>query len=103
MMGLPASYDRLPYFFSDQYDLGLEYTGYVPAGGADRVVVRGDPAAREFIAFWLSGDRVLAGMNVNVWDVTGEIGELIRSGAPADPARLADPAVPLGEVLVPAE
>jgi 3-phenylpropionate/trans-cinnamate dioxygenase ferredoxin reductase subunit len=103
MLGLPASYDRLPYFFSDQYDLGLEYTGYVPAGGADRVVVRGDPAAREFIAFWLSGDRVLAGMNVNVWDVTGEIGELIRSGAPADPARLADPAVPLGEVLVPAE
>jgi 3-phenylpropionate/trans-cinnamate dioxygenase ferredoxin reductase subunit len=99
MLGLPASYDRLPYFFSDQYDLGLEYTGYVPPGGHVRVVFRGDPATRQFIAFWMSGDRVLAGMNVNVWDVTGPIGDLIRARSPIDPARLADPSVALEEML----
>jgi 3-phenylpropionate/trans-cinnamate dioxygenase ferredoxin reductase subunit len=99
MLGLPASYDRLPYFFSDQYDLGLEYTGYVPPGGHVPVVFRGDPATRQFIAFWMSGGRVLAGMNVNVWDVTGPIGDLIRAGSPVDPARLADPSVALEETL----
>ena len=99
MLGQPVSYDRLPYFFSDQYDLGLEYTGYVPPGGADAVVFRGDPAGREFIAFWTSGGCVLAGMNVNVWDVTGPIGDLIRSGARPDPAELADPAVPLTDLV----
>jgi 3-phenylpropionate/trans-cinnamate dioxygenase ferredoxin reductase subunit len=99
MLGLPASYDRLPYFFSDQYDLGMEYTGHVPPGGADTVVFRGDPASREFIAFWLSEGRVLAGMNVNVWDVTGPIGDLVRSRSRPDPARLADPDVRLSDVL----
>jgi 3-phenylpropionate/trans-cinnamate dioxygenase ferredoxin reductase subunit len=99
MLGLPASYERLPYFFTDQYDLGMEYTGYVTPGDYDRVVVRGDRAKREFIAFWLAGGRVLAGMNVNVWDVTGPIGDLVRSGQPVDPDRLADPAVPLEELV----
>jgi len=99
MLGQEAGYDRLPYFFTDQYDLGMEYTGYVPAGGYDRVVFRGDVGKREFIAFWLSGGRVLAGMNVNVWDVTDEIKELIRAGRPADPGLLADPGVALGETL----
>jgi 3-phenylpropionate/trans-cinnamate dioxygenase ferredoxin reductase subunit len=99
MLGLPASYDRLPYFFSDQYDLGMEYTGHVPPGGADTVVFRGDPGSREFIAFWLSEGRVLAGMNVNVWDVTGPIGDLVRSRSRPDPARLADPDVRLSDVL----
>jgi len=99
MMGLPGSYERLPYFFSDQYDLGLEYTGYVAPGGHDRVVFRGDLPGREFIAFWTADGRVLAGMNVNVWDVTGPIGALIRSGARPDPTRLADPGVPLDDLL----
>jgi 3-phenylpropionate/trans-cinnamate dioxygenase ferredoxin reductase subunit len=99
MLGQPSSYDRLPYFFSDQYDLGLEYTGYVPPGGSDAMVFRGDPAGREFIAFWMSDGRVLAGMNVNVWDVTGPIGDLVRSGSRPDPARLADPGVALADVL----
>jgi 3-phenylpropionate/trans-cinnamate dioxygenase ferredoxin reductase subunit len=99
MLGLPTSYDRLPYFFSDQYDLGLEYTGYVAPGAYDQVILRGDPATRQFIAFWMSGGRVLAGMNVNVWDVTGPIGELIRSGSSPDPAQLTDPDVPLADVL----
>jgi 3-phenylpropionate/trans-cinnamate dioxygenase ferredoxin reductase subunit len=96
-LGSTAPYDRLPYFFSDQYDVGMEYTGW--ATSWDRVVFRGDAAAREFIAFWLKDGRVLAGMNVNVWDVTEPIGALITSGAVVDEARLADPGVPLDSLL----
>ena len=77
MLGQDATYDRLPYFYTDQYDLGMEYTGYVEPGGFDQVVVRGDLAARQFVAFWLQDRRVLAGMNVNVWDVTDPIKALI--------------------------
>ena len=58
----------------------------------------GDVDAREFIAFWLEGGRVLAGMNVNVWDVTDDIQALIRSRTPVDPARLADPETPLADL-----
>ncbi|MGY1604860.1 oxidoreductase C-terminal domain-containing protein [Geodermatophilus sp. SYSU D00815] len=76
----------------------MEYTGLAEPGGYDRVVVRGDLAAREFVAFWLSGDRVVAGMNVNVWDVVGPIQELIREGAPVDPGTLADPGVPIPDL-----
>jgi 3-phenylpropionate/trans-cinnamate dioxygenase ferredoxin reductase subunit len=97
MLGRAEPYDRVPYFFSDQYDVGMEYTGYAPTW--DRVVLRGDPATREFIAFWLTGDHVLAGMNVNVWDVTDTIQHLIRERVPIDDRRLADPDVPLGDVM----
>ncbi|GAB7187172.1 reductase C-terminal domain-containing protein [Kitasatospora sp. Ki12] len=83
---------------TDQYDLGAEFVGYVEPDGYDRVVFRGDPADREFIAFWLSGGRVLAGMNVNVWDVTDPIRELVRSKRVVDTKALADPGVPLGEL-----
>jgi len=96
MLGGRDSYDLVPYFFSDQYDVGMEYAGYAPDW--DRVVFRGDPATREFIAFWLSGDRVLAGMNVNVWDVSDTIQALIRARVPVDDGRLADPDVPLEEL-----
>jgi 3-phenylpropionate/trans-cinnamate dioxygenase ferredoxin reductase subunit len=96
--GVPAADERLPYFFTDQYDLGMEYVGYVPDPAAAEVVIRGDVGKRELIVFWLDGDRVLAGMNVNVWDVTEDIEALIRAGAPVDRARLADPDVPLTEV-----
>jgi NADPH-dependent 2,4-dienoyl-CoA reductase/sulfur reductase-like enzyme len=102
MLGQPVSYDRVPYFFSDQYDLGMETSGLPEPGYYDQVVYRGDPATLEFIAFWLSGGAVVAGMNVNVWDVTDDIQALIRAGyagTPADVARLADPGVPLSEVL----
>jgi 3-phenylpropionate/trans-cinnamate dioxygenase ferredoxin reductase component len=96
MLGQQVSYDRLPYFYTDQYDLGMEYSGYVEPGGYARVVFRNDTAAREFIAFWLdSDDRVLAGMNVNVWDVNDAIAALVRSGRPADPDLLRDPSVDL--------
>jgi 3-phenylpropionate/trans-cinnamate dioxygenase ferredoxin reductase subunit len=93
MLDKPASYDRLPYFFSDQYDVGMEYTGH--AADWDEVVLRGDPAAPEFIAFWLRDGRVLAGMNVNVWDVTDAIKALITSRRVIPVERLRDPDVPL--------
>lgn len=91
MLDRPATYDRLPYFFTDQYDLGMEYTGFVAPGATTSVVVRGDTASREFVAFWLDqGNRVLAGMNVNVWDVTDRIKELILGDEPVNPDALAD-------------
>jgi 3-phenylpropionate/trans-cinnamate dioxygenase ferredoxin reductase subunit len=96
MLGHGDLYDRLPYFFSDQYDIGMEYAGF--AASWDRVVFRGDPAAREFIAFWLLEDRVVAGMNVNVWDVTDPIQRLIRDRVAVDDGRLRDPEVPLEEL-----
>jgi 3-phenylpropionate/trans-cinnamate dioxygenase ferredoxin reductase subunit len=100
MLGHAVAYDLVPYFFSDQYDVGMEYAGF--AREWDRVVFRGDPATREFIAFWLVGDRVVAGMNVNVWDVTDPIQRLIRERVAVDDRRLADPDVPL-EQLAPVE
>ena len=99
MLGNEAPYERVPYFFSDQYDVGMEYSGY--ATEWDDVVYRGDREAREFIAFWMKDGRVLAGMNVNVWDVTQPIQQMIRSRERVDVSRLTDPDVPLEE-LVPA-
>jgi 3-phenylpropionate/trans-cinnamate dioxygenase ferredoxin reductase subunit len=87
MLGQDVSYDRVPYFFSDQYDVGMEYSGLADAN--DEVVIRGDLDGREFIAFWMRDGRVQAGMNVNVWDVTDPIQALIRSKATVDPQRLA--------------
>ncbi|MEO6501608.1 MAG: FAD-dependent oxidoreductase [Jatrophihabitantaceae bacterium] len=98
MLGRRAQYDQLPYFFTDQYDLGMEYVGYVDPGGYDQVVFRGDVPGREFIAFWLKDNRVLAGMNVNVWDVTDDIKGLIRSQSAIDADRLADTGAPLSEL-----
>ena len=98
MLGQDVVYDELPYFFTDQYDLGMEYIGHAPPGSYDRVVVRGDLAGREFQAFWLSGGRALAGMHVNLWDDgIDPIKEVVASGRVLDPDRLADPAVPLGD------
>jgi 3-phenylpropionate/trans-cinnamate dioxygenase ferredoxin reductase component len=99
MLGRPVSYDRVPYFFSDQYDLGMEFSGYAAPGAYDQVVCRGDIGKRQFIAFWLHEGRVLAGMNVNIWDVTETVQHLIRSGRPLDPDALADPTVPLASFL----
>lgn len=100
MLGQDVSHDRIPYFFSDQYDVGMEYTGHAPPGSYAQVVCRGDVAKREFVAFWLDADgRLLAGMNVNVWDVADTLAQLIRSGAPLEPGALADPDVPLTALL----
>ena len=99
MLGRDAPYDRVPYFFSDQYDVGMEYAGH--ATDWDEVVFRGDTAGREFIAFWLKGDAVVAGMNVNIWDVNEHLQALARARRPVDRGRLADPDVPLEELLGP--
>jgi 3-phenylpropionate/trans-cinnamate dioxygenase ferredoxin reductase subunit len=93
MLGRATPYQRVPYFYSDQYDVGMEYSGHAPSW--DRVVFRGDPVSREFIAFWLAADRVVAGMNVNVWDVTDPIQRLIRSRSAVEVDQLTDPDVPL--------
>ena len=89
ILGRDAVYDRLPYFFTDQYDLGMEYVGYASAD--DDVVVRGDLEGREFVALWVRDGRVVAGMNVNVWDVTDRIRDLILAREPADAFELPAP------------
>jgi NADPH-dependent 2,4-dienoyl-CoA reductase/sulfur reductase-like enzyme len=98
MAGQDVVYDRVPYFFSDQYDLGMEFSGLVEPGSYDTVVYRGTVESGEFIAFWLSDGAVQAGMNVNVWDVTDDIQTLVRLRRPVDVTRLTDPDVPLSEI-----
>ena len=98
MLGQDVAYDLLPYFYTDQYDLGMEYSGYVAPGSHDEVVFRGDKRAREFVAFWLRDDRVMAGMNDNVWDVNEQVQSLILRAAPVDKTRLANPDIALAEV-----
>jgi 3-phenylpropionate/trans-cinnamate dioxygenase ferredoxin reductase subunit len=93
MLGLQAAYTQVPYFYSDQYDVGMEYSGSATAW--DEVVIRGDLAGRAFVAFWLQDGRVAAGMNVNVWDVAGKIANLVSSRRAVDPQALADPDVDL--------
>jgi 3-phenylpropionate/trans-cinnamate dioxygenase ferredoxin reductase subunit len=89
ILGQDAVYDRLPYFFTDQYDLGMEYVGYATAD--DDVVVRGDLESREFVALWVRDGRIVAGMNVNIWDVTDRIRDLILAGQPAEAFELPAP------------
>lgn len=89
MAGEEVVYDDLPYFFSDQYDVGMEYVGF--ATDWNQVVIRGNTKSREFIAFWLKDDRIQAGMNVNIWDVSDTIAELIKADRPVDTAALANP------------
>ena len=98
MLGFDEPYLKVPYFFSDQYDVGMEYSGLARPGDYDELIYRGDPSSREFCAFWLSKGSVIAGMNVNVWDVHPDIRALIKSGATVDVVRLADPTSPLAGV-----
>jgi 3-phenylpropionate/trans-cinnamate dioxygenase ferredoxin reductase subunit len=100
MLGEEVSYERIPYFFSDQYEVGMEYSGY--ATEWDEVVFRGDRDGGEFIAFWLKDGRVRAGMNVNVWDVNQHVQALIRAGRAVDAAALGDPDTPLESLTAPA-
>ncbi len=98
MAGHGEPYAKLPYFFTDQYDLSMEYHGHVTRDGADaadQVVLRGDPSGESWLAFWLGGGRVLAGMNVNDWDAADGIKALAKTRKAVDPQRLADPDVPL--------
>jgi 3-phenylpropionate/trans-cinnamate dioxygenase ferredoxin reductase subunit len=97
MLGAVQVYDRIPNFFSDQYDFGIEYVGH--ADHWDRVVFRGDPTTRSFITFWLADGRVVAAMSANVSDVKDSFEALIRSKGVISVARLVDPDVPLDELL----
>ncbi|MEJ1110856.1 MULTISPECIES: NAD(P)/FAD-dependent oxidoreductase [unclassified Kribbella] len=99
MLGQDVAHDAIPFFFTDQYDLGMEYAGDVPRGASYQVVLRGDPASGAYLAFWLDDDRhVLAGMHVNTWGAIDGVQDLIRSGKQVDPERLADTSVELSEV-----
>jgi 3-phenylpropionate/trans-cinnamate dioxygenase ferredoxin reductase component len=98
MLGSSDVWQRVPYFYSDQYDVGMEFAGDLAE--AERLVVRGDLKAREFIAFWLAGDRLVAGMNVNVWDVSEHIQTLISHGSNVEDAQLADADVSLESLAV---
>ncbi len=97
MLGEPVAYDRIPYFFSDQYDVGMEYSGHAPQW--DEVVFRGDRDGDQFVAFWLRDGRVAASMNVNVWDVNEHVQALIRSRRTVDVAALTDPDTPLDSLV----
>ncbi|MFD7157906.1 NAD(P)/FAD-dependent oxidoreductase [Kribbella sp. NPDC059898] len=99
MLGEDVSHDAIPYFFTDQFDLGMEYAGEVPRGTSYHVVLRGDPKSGAYLAFWLDDENhVLAGMHVNTWDTIDAVSALIRSGKQVDPARLADTSVELADV-----
>ncbi|MBG0828616.1 FAD-dependent oxidoreductase [Planomonospora sp. ID67723] len=99
MLGQAVVYDRAPYFYTDQYEAGMEFSGWFAPGGYDEVIVRGDPEARDFHAFWLAGERVVAGMHVNRWDEgIAPVQDLIRAAVPVGRDRLADPSVPLTDL-----
>ncbi|WP_309619597.1 FAD-dependent oxidoreductase [Salinibacterium sp.] len=95
MLGQEVSYDDIPYFYTDQFDLGMEYSGFGPLTRDAEIVYRGDRVGREFIAFWVADGRVVAGMNVNTWDVNEVVQGVIRRGNQVDRGRLADETVPL--------
>ena len=97
MLGTPTAFTQLPFFYSDQYEFGMEYRGH--ATSWDQVVFRGDPASLEFCAFWLHQGRVLAAMNANIWDQGDALKSLLRSGASPSPERLADPTVALADLI----
>jgi len=94
LLGRDDRYDWQPYFYTDQFDLGMEYVGHSSAD--DDVVIRGDQSTGEFIAFWLRDGVVTAAMNVNVWDVSDDLRATI--GTRIDPARLADPEISLTDL-----
>jgi 3-phenylpropionate/trans-cinnamate dioxygenase ferredoxin reductase subunit len=90
LLGGHAVADHLPYFFTDQYALGIEYVGNPGPEGFDRVVITGDTDGaveqRTFRAWWMRGNRVVAGMHVNDWDAIDRVRELV--GTEVDEAEL---------------
>jgi 3-phenylpropionate/trans-cinnamate dioxygenase ferredoxin reductase component len=96
MLGREVAYDRLPYFYSDQYDVSMEYTGLAPA--AAPLVIRGDVSTGSFAAFWLGGaGAVAAGLAINGAESIADIQALVHTARAVDVARLANPSVPLAE------
>ncbi|MEV0651145.1 FAD-dependent oxidoreductase [Phytomonospora sp. NPDC050363] len=100
ILGREFEMDPVPFFFTDQYDLGVEYAGWYPKGGADSLVIRGDPASREFYALWLNGRVVVAGMHVNQWDEgIAPVQRIIRERGEVEAKFLADPEVPWADLV----
>jgi 3-phenylpropionate/trans-cinnamate dioxygenase ferredoxin reductase component len=98
MLGQDAVDARPSYFFSDQYDLGMEYTGDIGPAGYDRVIFRRHADSSQLIVFWLHEQRVQAGMNINIWDVADDIERLVQSARPVDVDDLANPGIPLASL-----
>jgi 3-phenylpropionate/trans-cinnamate dioxygenase ferredoxin reductase subunit len=101
VLGDPTEFDAIPYFYTDQFDLGMEYSGFGDLAASAQLVIRGDLAARRFVAFWLAGGRVVAGMNVNVWDVNQTVQRLIRSGVRVAANQLTDESIAVEDLLGP--
>ena len=99
MLGQDAVDVRPSYFYTDQYDLSMEYTGDIGPAGYDRVIFRRYPDSSQVIVFWLYEQRVQAGMNINIWDVAEDIERLIQSARPINVDDLADPAIPLTSLI----
>lgn len=99
MLGGSVAYERIPYFWSEQYDLSLEYSGHAPRW--DQVVLRGELGRAGFMAFWLEMGRVVAAMCAQEGDLVDQLEALVRSGAVLDPGRLADPGASLAELTGP--
>ena len=95
MLGQDAVDVRPSYFFTDQYDLSMEYTGDIGPTGYDRVIFRRHADSNEMIVFWLYEQRIQAGMNINIWDVADDIDRLIQSARPINADDLGNPAIPL--------
>jgi 3-phenylpropionate/trans-cinnamate dioxygenase ferredoxin reductase subunit len=95
MLGQDAVDIRPSYFFTDQYDLSMEYTGDIGPAGYDRVIFRHHADSNEMIIFWLYEQRIQAGMNINIWDVADDIDRLIQSARPINADDLGNPAIPL--------
>jgi len=98
LAGGDVAHDALPYFFTDQYDLGIEYVGNAGPDGYDRVVMRGDVPGRVFTAWWLQGNRVVAGMHANDWDAIDDVRRIV--GTAVDPDALAVEQTPLSDLPV---
>jgi 3-phenylpropionate/trans-cinnamate dioxygenase ferredoxin reductase subunit len=95
MLGHTATYDRLPYFYSDQYELNAQYVGHVPPGARHQTVLRGGSDPRQLVALWVADGLLLAGMVVGADDELPAITALIRSGRPVDISALRDPGRPI--------
>jgi 3-phenylpropionate/trans-cinnamate dioxygenase ferredoxin reductase component len=99
MLGQDAVDLRPSYFYTDQYDLSMEYTGDIGPAGYDRVIFRRYAESSQVIVFWLYEQRVQAGMNINIWDVAEDIERLVQSARPINVDDLADPSIPLASLI----
>jgi 3-phenylpropionate/trans-cinnamate dioxygenase ferredoxin reductase subunit len=93
LMGRPTPHDKVPWFWSDQYDLKLVIVGV--SAGYDELVLRGDPATRAFTVCYLRDGELIAVDSVNTPKDQLAARKLIAARARPDPQRLADPGRPL--------